>query len=95
MVATADMPANLHAAITDFCDKEPDDLQLLDVLKVTEVLALSLRDLFSHEDTPIYSSAVMMAAYARQAQAQLQKPWPSTSQLLSRRKTLVSTRFVS
>ena len=78
MAMPQDMPADLHAAIRSFCDKDPKNLQLLDVLKVTEVLALSLRDLFSHEDTPIYSSAVMMAAYLRQAQDRLRNVRPGS-----------------
>lgn len=77
MALPAEMPADLHAAIQSFCDKDPEALKLLDVLKVTEVLALSLRDLFSHSDTPIYSSAVMMAAYLRKAQERLHKVRPS------------------
>ena len=77
MAMPAEMPADLHAAINDLCDTEPDDLQLLDVLKVTEVLAASLKDVFSHEDTPIYSSASSMAAYAQRAHTQLKEVYPA------------------
>jgi chemotaxis protein CheZ len=78
MAQPAEMPADLHAAIEGFCEKDPEDLQLVDVLKVTEILACSLRDVFSHEDTPIYSSAIMMASYLRQAQDRLKNIRPTT-----------------
>lgn len=71
MALPTELPEDLHKAITFFCDKDPGDLQLNDVLGVTEVMALCLRDLFSTEDTPIFSSAVMMAAYVRDARERL------------------------
>lgn len=76
MALPAEMPADLHKAITGFCEKDPGDLQLIDVLGVTEVMALCLRDMFSAEDTPVFSSAVMMAAYVRDARERLKDVRP-------------------
>lgn len=71
MALPAELPADLHKAITFFCEKDPEDLQLNDVLGVTEVMALCLRDMFATADTPIFSSAVMVAAYVRDARERL------------------------
>lgn len=76
MALPVEMPADLHDAITCFCEKDPGDLQLIDVLGVTEVMALCLRDMFSTENTPIFSSAVMMAAYVRDARERLKNVRP-------------------
>lgn len=76
MALPAELPADLHKAITFFCDKDPKELQLTDVLSVTEVMALCLRDLFASDDTPIFSSAVMMAAYVRDARERLMNVRP-------------------
>lgn len=78
MALPAEMPADLHKAITFFCEKDPEDLQLNDVLGVTEIMALCLRDLFATEDTPIFSSAVMMAAYVRGARERLKNVRPAS-----------------
>ena len=40
MALPAEMPADLQKAITFFCEKDPEDLQLNDVLGVTEIMAL-------------------------------------------------------
>lgn len=77
MALPAEMPADLHQAITHFCEKDPGELQLIDVLGVTEVMALCLRDMFSSEGTPIFASAVMMAAYARDARERLKNVRPN------------------
>lgn len=78
MALPAELPADLHKAITFFCEKDPEDLQLNDVLGVTEIMALCLRDLFSSQDTPIFSSAVMMAAYVRGARERLKNVRPNS-----------------
>lgn len=78
MALPAELPADLHKAITFFCDRDPEDLQLNDVLGVTEVMALCLRDLFATDDTPIFSSAVMLAAYVRGARERLKTVRPGS-----------------
>lgn len=78
MGATAEIPEQLSTAIEDLCKKDVEHLQLLDILTVSELMARSIRELFTTEDRTLYNETIMLAAYLSKAREELKRLRPVT-----------------
>lgn len=76
MGATAEIPEQLSTAIADLCKKDVEHLQLLDILNVSELMARSIRELFTTEDRTLYNETLMLAAYLSKAREELKRLRP-------------------